>query len=198
MPVQIDSIPPYLTQFKSWVYWQWTWLKPKKKRDGTKTEGKWTKPMYRLDGEYASSNKPEEWSYLFELSTLENYSGAGFVLRDEYGLVGVDLDHVIDEAGVIAPWAAEVIQNCNSYSEISPSGTGVKIWLLGTVPKRMRKMVVIDDDQQLELYGGNGRYFTSITSGVPTIGGGYSTPWNPTIPPLKWPRRVSIRQSAET
>jgi hypothetical protein len=44
------------------------------------------------------------------------------------GLGCVDLDHCVDPStGKIAPWAREIIIGLDSYSEFSPSGTGVHI-----------------------------------------------------------------------
>ena len=44
------------------------------------------------------------------------------------GLGCTDLDHCVDPStGKIAPWAREIIINLDSYSEFSPSGTGVHI-----------------------------------------------------------------------
>ena len=44
---------------------------------------------------------------------------------------GIDLDTCYDpESGVIAPWAMAVVDNLNSYTEVSPSGAGVKVFFL--------------------------------------------------------------------
>ena len=50
---------------------------------------------------------------------------------EDYSLGGVDLDTCRDPAtGGIEPWATEVIARVGSYAEVSPSGTGVKLFLL--------------------------------------------------------------------
>jgi hypothetical protein len=44
-------------------------------------------------------------------------------------LAGADLDTCLDpDTGDVAPWAQEIIDRLNSYSEASPSGTGVKVF----------------------------------------------------------------------
>jgi hypothetical protein len=48
-------------------------------------------------------------------------------LGDGTGLGGIDLDTCRSEDGRFAPWAAEVIEQFGSYTEISPSGTGAKV-----------------------------------------------------------------------
>jgi putative DNA primase/helicase len=53
---------------------------------------------------------------------------------------GVDLDGCRDkESGVIAPWAQRWIDSLNSYTEISPSETGVKIFVRGTLPEMVKE-----------------------------------------------------------
>jgi len=80
------------------------------------------------------------------------YNGMGFVLTDS-GLTGVDLDHCI-ENDIIQPWAQDVVDRLRSYSEISPSGSGIHIIIKAQLPqgnKRRRK-------GPIEMYC-HGRYF---------------------------------------
>jgi len=78
----------------------------------------------------------------------------GRVIRAEEDLVGVDLDKCLDpESGEITPWAEQVIERLDSYAEISPSLSGVKIWV--KAPSITRAHV----KPGLEIYP-RGRYFT--------------------------------------
>ena len=43
-------------------------------------------------------------------------------------LCGLDLDSSLNEEGVLAEWAKPFLQVLNSYSEVSPSGRGLKVW----------------------------------------------------------------------
>ena len=61
--------------------------------------------------------------------------GTGIVLGKlpdgSYFLVGVDLDSCRDpNTGAIPEWAQEIITRFNTYAEVSPSGTGVKLFFL--------------------------------------------------------------------
>ena len=47
-------------------------------------------------------------------------------------LAGVDLDTCCDDAGTFAPWAVEVLEGFATYAEVSPSGTGCKLFFLLT------------------------------------------------------------------
>lgn len=58
--------------------------------------------------------------------------GTSIVLGDHFGTAigGIDLDDCfVDEQHTkLAPWAKDVLEEFESYSEISPSGTGIKIF----------------------------------------------------------------------
>ena len=55
----------------------------------------------------------------------------GSVQGEDHSFGGVDLDTCRDPGtGRIEPWALEVIARVGSYAEVSPSGTGVKLFLL--------------------------------------------------------------------
>ena len=85
----------------------------------------------------AATNKPSTWGTLDEALTFyhehpHQVSGIGLVLRGTR-LVGVDLDHCI-MGGVIQPRALAIVRSFNSYTEISPSGTGIRIFGFGIKP----------------------------------------------------------------
>src|SRR5277367_6851178 len=56
--------------------------------------------------------------------------GVGIVLAglaDGRSLGGIDLDGCLVDGGLL-PWAQEIVEEVASYTEVSPSGTGVKIF----------------------------------------------------------------------
>jgi hypothetical protein len=74
---------------------------------------------------------------------------------------GIDLDHCrTPETGAIAPWAQQIITFLNTYSEVSPSGTGVKIFVQATLPRAGVNKHCI------EIYD-RGRFFTVTGWHVP-------------------------------
>lgn len=84
--------------------------------------------------------------------------GVGFVLAPPY--CGIDLDHIINSAtGEIVPEAEDIISVMNSYTEFSPSGTGVHIIYKGDIHIDWKKKKHIDNIAELEMYQ-TGRYFT--------------------------------------
>jgi hypothetical protein len=102
--------------------------------------GKETKVPLRVNGDMAASTRSSSWSTLAECKRaagqLPNVAGLGFVLAAERDaeagqppIVGIDLDGCRDpDTGEIEAWASEIILELNSYTEVSPSGTGVKIY----------------------------------------------------------------------
>src|SRR5262249_17868058 len=58
--------------------------------------------------------------------------GLGFVFTATDPYAGVDLDHCRDpETGEINPWAQQIVHALASYTEVSPSGTGVHLFVQG-------------------------------------------------------------------
>jgi hypothetical protein len=74
---------------------------------------------------------------------------------DHPGLAGADLDHCLDEKGKPTPEAAAIVQKLNSYTEITPSGRGLRTLLWGTKPGPSCK----NTQRKIEIYD-HDRYFT--------------------------------------
>lgn len=61
--------------------------------------------------------------------------GIGFVLTDDDPFTGVDLDACRDPVtGELTPESTRIVTELDSYAEVSPSGTGVRIILAGSLP----------------------------------------------------------------
>jgi len=101
--------------------------------------GKPTKVPKTIYGNNASSTASLTWSKFDEVRRVfesGGYDGVGFVFTRDAGFSGVDLDHCRDPAtGMIDEWAAAIIARLNSYTEVSPSGTGVHVILRGLLPE---------------------------------------------------------------
>lgn len=109
-------------------------------------------PIDLKTGNPASSVDPSTWcNFNFALANYEKRKcmGIGFVLRPP--LIGVDLDDVVVD-GKINEFGNKVIETLNSYTEYSPSGTGVHIICKGILPRSVKR-------PEIEIYN-TGRYFT--------------------------------------
>jgi putative DNA primase/helicase len=142
-----EPIPDELKAIDQWVVWRYAWQK-----------GKWDKPpLQSRSGNLASTTKPKTWSTFdaamaaYETGTVD---GIGFVFAKKNRLVGIDLDHCRDlETSLIEPWALEIIHSFRTYTELSPSGTGIHIIAGGVLPGPGVKTA------RVEMYD-TGRYFT--------------------------------------
>ncbi|WP_436788225.1 bifunctional DNA primase/polymerase [Yinghuangia sp. YIM S10712] len=107
-------------------------------------------------GRAASSTDRATWSTFAAVSTSTAGEGVGFVLADGDGIVCVDLDHCVDGRGMLAPWAAKVLRTLPaSFTEVSPSGTGLHVWLRS--PSRPGRRVRRAGGYAVEVYA-RGRY----------------------------------------
>lgn len=149
LPVSPANIPAALMDLDQWVTWRYVWL-PK--------EEKWTKvPFNARTGKAAKSTDPTTWSPCQKaLAAYQtgDYDGIGFVLTEDLGIVGIDLDHCRNaDTGAIDSWALDIVHAVTTYTEVSPSGTGLRLFSRGTLPPKGRKK------GDIELYT-SGRYLT--------------------------------------
>lgn len=100
-----------------------------------KVNGKETKRPYQLNGYPASDTNPAHWRTFAELEPVAHqFSGIGLVLGTVDGVTvwGIDLDKCCDRAtGKFSSESREVVISLDSYTEYSPSGTGVHVWCIG-------------------------------------------------------------------
>lgn len=116
-----DKIPRELKARPQWVLWKY------ETRAGKKV------PYNPADPEKKSkSNDPDTWgSYAQALKHYEAHknngiAGIGFMFSADDPYTGVDIDHCRDpETGKLKYCAQILIEYLDSYSEASPSGTGI-------------------------------------------------------------------------
>lgn len=102
------------------------------------------------------SNAPHLWT-TYEAAKAQSKSGhVGFAFHNTDGLWGCDLDDCIVN-GVLTDMAAQIVEAADSYTEVSVSGTGLKIWLIGKPPFGLPCRMKIQG-QIVEQYN-HGRWF---------------------------------------
>jgi putative DNA primase/helicase len=155
------GIPRELVGLPWWVVWR---LEPK-----TGKPGEWDKVPYRPadPSRKASSTDPETWSTFSEAfgAYLDDptLSGVGIVLHGQ-GVVGIDLDNALDDAGHAKGWAQAIIGRLpGAYWERSPRGKGLRGLCRGELPPGRRKVKY--QDGTVEMYD-DGRFLT-ITGVAP-------------------------------
>jgi primase-polymerase (primpol)-like protein len=187
-----SRIPATLRLRPQWLAWRWA-----ERPDKDTGELKLTKVPYqaRYPAYEARSNTPRTWAPFgtaLRACRADATLGLGFVFAPGGGLVGVDLDGCRDAAtGALSPFAWEVVTALDSYTEVTPSGTGLHILVAGTLPgaRRQRKA----PGANVELYP-DGRFFTMTGDWLPVtpttveertaaLGALYGTLFPPEPPP---------------
>jgi Protein of unknown function (DUF3987) len=151
LPVLLDTIPRRLQDIPRWVLWK-----------SELRHNQWTKIPIRAHDHRtnASVTDPETWASFDD--TVDSYSlggfdGIGYVLAVDDPIAGVDLDKCRDpQTGVIEAWACRIVERLRSYTEISPSGRGLRIFAFGYLPDGGRKkgpVEMYDDGRFLTVTG---------------------------------------------
>jgi len=126
--------------------------------------GKWTKPPYRADGrQLASTTDPASWSSFNAVMRSHQGDadlGIGFAFTNT-PYCGLDFDHCADD-GVLHPGAVDRIRKLQTYTEWSPSGSGIHAIARATLDRAFKWS---DQYEPLPWGGGfeaydTGRYFT--------------------------------------
>jgi hypothetical protein len=89
----------------------------------------------------------------------ERDAGIGFEFSRNDPFCGVDLDKCRDkDSGQVAEWARTIIKRMDTYTEVSPSGTGVKMWCEAKSPFPTGRQIMLDKGSRIEVYDYS-RYF---------------------------------------
>jgi hypothetical protein len=179
LPVDWGNIPELLRKLNLWVVWAYVWkderwtklpFQPVMASDNYRAKTGWA--LYA-----AKSNDSSTWSdYETVAAFHKNHptitDGLGVMLQD--GLLGADLDKCRDKVtGEVSEWALDLVQKGDSYTEISPSGTGLKMVMIADLEavrllpefegkKRLRKQAPYGTGR-VEVYDKSSNRFFTIT-----------------------------------
>jgi len=125
---QYSNIPAILKEKQQWVVWGIVGEPPKAPFN--------PESLLKLNAVPAKSGIPETWGAFNSASECVRrglaagigyeFNGQGRICPE--GIYGVDLDGVLVN-GVITPQAREIVEGLASYTEISPSGSGLHIFV---------------------------------------------------------------------
>jgi len=126
--IAIENIPAELKSQDQWICWEY------QERDGKPGKA----PIDPDTGTRASVKDEDSWATfttaLLYYESHNNIDGLGFVFTESDPFVGVDLDGCVDDAGNTDDTAKDIVSQLDSYTETSPSGTGLHIIIEGTLP----------------------------------------------------------------
>lgn len=123
MKVNLNSIPQELVGMNQWVAWKAEYRNSQK---AAKI------PIDPHTGRSAKSNDPSTWGSFQEAVDLyqkTGLAGIGFMFSETDPFVGIDIDSCISEQ--MDTEAQKIVDLCHSYTEISPSGSGIHILVKG-------------------------------------------------------------------
>jgi hypothetical protein len=155
--VDYAAIPDELKNLPQWVLWKY------EDRDGRITKP----PFSASTGQYAKTSDRTTWTTLESAQfaaemDADTWSGVGFVFSHspENPIIGIDFDGVIRD-GSIDAYTAALLRALNSYTEISPSGNGLHVYIKSAAKLDAGKKFT--DKKQAkhanEIYS-DGRFFT--------------------------------------
>ncbi|RKD87987.1 phage NrS-1 polymerase family protein [Halopiger aswanensis] len=153
-----EVLPDQLTEREQWICWR------EENRDDKPTKV----PVDPTTGDFASTTDDRAWTDLeeaLEYVAMGAADGIGFVFTVTDPLVGVDLDDCRDpETGEPLGPATTIIERLDSFTEVSPSGTGYHVILEGELPDGRNR------HDSIEMYD-QARFFTVTgdhVEGTPT------------------------------
>lgn len=154
-----NALPIELRHRSQWVCWG------SRNRDGKRTKV----PLNPATGGFASTANPETWGSFesaLRHATKPTVDGIGFVFTDTDPYVGIDLDDCRNpETGSLSDEAVGIVMRLQSYTEISPSGTGLHIIARGSLPEgpRRRGSVEMYDESRFFTMTGDRLFATPTT-----------------------------------
>ena len=158
-----------LRERPQWSIWRWTQL----------SNGRWQKPPFMASEprRHASVNDPGTWTdYNSALAAVQAGHGDGitYILTENDPFAAIDLDHCRDaNTHSIDTWAQNFLDTGrHSYSEVTPSGSGCRIWGLTNGGHSLHKkfsLVIDGKEVAVELFRRTNKALTITGYALDTI-----------------------------
>ncbi|MCF3934327.1 PriCT-2 domain-containing protein [Acuticoccus sp. M5D2P5] len=158
---EFDRVPALveLAHHRQWVCWRY------ERKDGKDKPDK--VPIMPRTGFRASSTNPTTWD-TYEAAKVaairRGYDGVGFVVSAGDEFTAIDLDRCVAEDGTVAGWAQELLDHRETYAEVSPSGTGIRMFTRSEAPTIARSKAC-----GVEIYT-SGRFVTVTGDAIGAVG----------------------------
>lgn len=164
----LERVPAALRERAQWLVWKF------EQHDGEK---KPRKVPYYVDGgrrvgtQGSDADRGRLVTFEAAVAASSRYSGLGFAFLPGDGLIGIDLDNVIDpDTGEIQDRAAGIIRACASFTEYSPSGKGVHIYCHGTTKSHKSNEIGVEVFCGRQFFTVTGRQYPDTVDEVTPIG----------------------------
>ncbi len=161
IPPEFEAIPDRLKQRRQWICWRGEYDQDKGKYSKVPTL-----PGNTFSKQIASKNNAAHWGTfddaLLRYRDDSDVLGIGYIVTKDDNLSMIDLDNCVVD-GELTQFAQDFVNSIMSYSELSPSGKGVRIIAEGRLPGPQFNNHKIG----VEMYDGvNGNAFLTITGHV--------------------------------
>jgi primase-polymerase (primpol)-like protein len=94
------------------------------------------RPFQVGTGRFADVSNPNTWTTYDKVESQEH---KGFVLTEKDPFTVIDLDHCIGAQGQVKSETTKILMYFQSYTEVSPSGTGFHVWVRGKLPSAIKR-----------------------------------------------------------
>jgi putative DNA primase/helicase len=164
------SMPQAMRELPQWLLWRF-------EADEKRPEKPRKVPYYvsgrRRRGEQGTTEDRAELAR-FEVALGElrrgRWDGLGFAFLPGDGLVGIDIDRGIDgDTGEISARTQQIVDACASYTEASPSGTGVHVIVKGDTTTFKDNRVGVEVFCGRQFFTCTGRRWPGTTADVQPI-----------------------------
>lgn len=122
--VDPNAIPRELWTYRQYVVWKYLYRGPDRKPDKV--------PVNAKTLGNAGVTWPNTWCSIHAAVAIyrerQSLAGIAFVLTDHDPYTMLDLDNCLMD-GNLSPFAAEIVDRLNTYTEISPSGSGLRLFV---------------------------------------------------------------------
>jgi hypothetical protein len=137
------NLPAALRDVRGWVVW---------KRGEKGDKGKFDKVPYYTNGRRrhgtqgsdADREKLATFDEAVKAYSRGGYAGIGLAMLPDWNLVGIDLDGCISDGDDISAEAEALLNAAETYTEVSPSGTGLRMFTRGSFPDRKNNAAGIE------------------------------------------------------
>lgn len=168
----LDSIPAELRELPFWAPYE---LSPRKGKPGKTDKRPKQVNLPKYDGKTSDPAHWGEFDKAVEACKSREYDGVGFnpyfARQAGHNFVIYDVDGCLDEWGCPTDQAQHFIDALDSYTEVSPSGRGIRI-----VTRGVEMSEWTNHDKGVECYPGDKARFLTITGDKWPGTGGISTP----------------------
>lgn len=142
------SFPSELKKHKRYLCWKY-------EENPTNREHPKKPPINPRTGKKVSPTAPTTWMSFKDAirhhGNNDIVDGVGIALTEEMGITVIDIDDCRSaKSGKLNPYAQKMMKKFPSYAEVSPSGTGIHIFLRGSLPGKGKN--TMDGSEKVEVY----------------------------------------------